>query len=473
MKRALLFRFISVLFLALAISSLIAYYFIGHQMLDENITNMLNTIHVIDYSIDYEQDIQEQVSRLHEQTLVDKTRITITDMDGTVCSDTDVTEPQKLQNHLEREEIQEALHNEEQYGYATRRSETFDEDMLYVAAISHGGNHIIRLAVPYTSILDYLASIFPFLFVGVGVSFVIALVLTFRFIGTITRPLQEISEEMSKVSGEQLDFAFKHYKYEELNVISDTTTELAEEIHAHMSQLEFERKVRQEFFANASHELKTPITSIKGYVELLNQGFVKDRETEKDFMVRIRRETDNMTNLINDILMISRLETKEAEVTYSMVRISPLITEIFESLEPIATEYEVTLHRECEPLIIEASTKQLRELVMNLVINGIKYNHPGGNVWVDVRRLSENMIITVKDDGMGISEEDQERVFERFYRVDKGRSKKMGGTGLGLSIVKHIVEYYEGSMELTSKLGEGSTFVMKIPLERDIPEETL
>jgi len=470
MKRALLFRFISVLVVALAISSLIAYYFIGNQMLDENINNMLNTIHVVDYFIDYDGNIQDQLTKIHQRTLGDKTRITIINMEGTVCADTDATEPEKLQNHLEREEIQEALHNESGYGHATRRSETLDEDMLYVAALSSTGAYLIRMAVPYTGILDYLMSIFPFLLIGVGVAFVISFILTFRFIGTITRPLQEISEEMSKVSSDQLDFEFKHYKYEELNIISDTTTQLTEEIRDHVSQLEFEKKVRQEFFSNASHELKTPITSIKGYAELLNQGFVKDKETEKDFMARILKETDNMTNLINDILMISRLETKEAEVTYSMVRMSPLVTEIFESLEPIAADYEVTLHQECEPLIIEASTKQLRELVVNLISNGIKYNQPGGNVWVDVRKLSENMVVTVKDDGMGISDEDQERVFERFYRVDKGRSKKMGGTGLGLSIVKHIVEYYGGSMELTSKLGEGSTFTVRIPLERDIPD---
>ncbi|MDD2970711.1 MAG: ATP-binding protein [Lachnospiraceae bacterium] len=470
MKRALLFRFIEVLIVALAISSCIAYYFIGNQMLDENLSNMMNTIHVVDYSIDYQQDIQGQLEQIHERTLQDRNRITIIDLEGNVCADTDAYEVEKLQNHLEREEIQKALNSQEHYGYATRFSETLNEDMLYLAALSISGQYLIRMSVPYTGILDYLKSIFPFLLVGVGVAFVISMVLTFRFIGTITKPLQEISDEMSKVSGDEMDFQFKHYKYDELNVISDTTTQLTEEIRDHVNQLEFEKKIRQEFFSNASHELKTPITSIKGYAELLNQGFVKDDETKNDFMARILKETDNMTNLINDILMISRLETKEAEVTYSMVRMSPLITEIFESLEPIAAEYEVKLHQECEPLIIEASTKQLRELIVNLTSNGIKYNHPGGNVWVDVRKLSENMVVTVRDDGMGISDENQERVFERFYRVDKGRSKKMGGTGLGLSIVKHIVEYYGGSMNLISKVGEGSTFTVSIPLEREIPD---
>ncbi len=469
MRRALLFRFTSVLLLALGISSIIAYYFIGNRMLESNISNMLNTLHVVDHSFNYEGDLQEELSELQDGSLDKNTRITIIDKTGTVLADTEVADIEKLQNHIGRDEVQKALRSE--YGYATRYSETLQKNMLYVAAVSETGAYIIRMAVPYTGIMDYMLRIFPFLLIGVVIAFLISIVLTYRFTNTITRPLQEISEEMAKANGEELDFSFKHYKYEELNIISDTTTKLVREIREHVNQVEFEKKIRQEFFSNASHELKTPITSVKGYTELLDQGFVKDEETKKDFIARILKETDNMTNLINDILMISRLETKEAEVTFSMVRMSPLVTEIFESLEPIAVEYKVTLHQECEPIIIEASTKQLRELVMNLVSNGIKYNHVGGNVWVDIRKLSENMVITVKDDGMGISEEDSERVFERFYRVDKGRSKKMGGTGLGLSIVKHIVEFYGGSMSLKSKLGEGSLFTVTIPLQRDIVEK--
>ena len=204
-----------------------------------------------------------------------------------------------------------------------------------------------------------------------------------------------------------VDFSFRHYKYEELNIISDTTLKLTAEIRDYFKKNEFEKNIRQEFFSNASHELKTPITSIRGYAELLDQGFVKDEETKKDFITRILRETENMTGLINDILMISRLETKDAQVSFSRVRISPLVNEIFESLEPIAAEYGVKLHQECEPIIIEASMKQLRELIMNLVSNGIKYNRPGGDVWVSVSKKAENMELVVKDNGMGISKDDK------------------------------------------------------------------
>ena len=172
-----------------------------------------------------------------------------------------------------------------------------------------------------------------------------------------------------------------------------------------------------------------------------------------------------MTNLINDILMISRLETKEAEVVISDVRICPLVMEVCNSLEPLAKQCNVTVEVNCKPLVMKANDQQLRELFSNLINNAIKYNKVGGKVFVTVSTEANQVIIIVKDTGVGIPEESKQRVFERFYRVDKGRSKKMGGTGLGLSIVKHVVNYYNGSIELESKLNEGSKFTVRLPKE--------
>lgn len=466
MKRAVLLRFVVILLLALMVSGAFSYYFIGGNMLSHDMSSMLNTIHAVDYALDYSGNLQEQVEELHSAAMDETSRITVIASDGTVAADSEVERPDMMENHLERDEVKEAFSTGT--GSDTRSSESLGESMLYVAARSDNGNYVVRLAVPYTNMLDYLISIFPVLLLGSGIAFVISVIIAIRFSDTITTPLNEISAEMEKVRGEEPNFTFRHYKYKELNVISETTLKMAAEIRAHMDQLEKEKKIRQEFFSNASHELKTPITSVHGYAELLDQGFIQDEATKKDFYARILRETDNMTNLINDILMISRLETKEAEVTFSTVRMGPLMTEIFESVEPIAADYQVMLHKECSPVSIEASAKQMRELIMNLVSNGIKYNHPGGNVWVEIWSENGKLYIQVKDDGCGISEEDQERIFERFYRVDKGRSKKMGGTGLGLSIVKHIVEYYGGSIRLESSPGRGSCFTVEIPFQKRV-----
>lgn len=465
MRKALLYRFTGVLALALTISSILTYYFVGHQLLRNTIDNLMSTIHVVDYSLNYEKDLQEQLKRLHRISFDERTRITILDKRGTVIADTNTEQPGTLENHLQRAEIQSALQSGK--GYSTRFSSTLEINMLYVAEMAESGQYIIRISTPYRGILDYMQIVFPMLILGMGAALLVSVYVTIRFTDTITKPLQKIAEKMQKIHGNELEYEKQSYRYEELNVISDTTEKLTKDLRAYIDKLEFEKKVRQKFFSNASHELKTPITSIKGYAELLEAGFVQDEATKKDFLVRILRETENMTELINDILMISRLETKEAEVTFSTVRMAPLLKEIFESLEPLALEYQVTLHSECDPVSIEASNKQLRELIVNLVSNGIKYNHPGGNVWVEIKKQGRNLSIKVKDDGMGIPKEHKKRVFERFYRVDKGRSKKMGGTGLGLSIVKHIVEFYEGSLELSSKVSQGSTFTVRLPMERN------
>ena len=469
MKRAVLLRFVVILLLALAVSGSFSYYFIGRNMLEHDKISMLNTIRAVDYALDYHADLQEQVERLQSSAMDENSRITVIASDGTVVADSEIDRPDVMENHLEREEVREAF--AEGTGSDTRSSESLGESMLYVAARSACGDYVVRMAIPYTNLIDYMITIFPVLLLGTGIAFAVSVVIAIRFSDTITTPLSEICAEMGKVRGTQQDFSFKKYKYRELNVISETTMKMAAEIRAHMERLEREKGIRQEFFSNASHELKTPITSVRGYAELLDQGFIRDEATKKDFYARILRETDNMTNLINDILMISRLEAKEAEVTFSDVRIGPLLAEVFESMEPIAADAQVMLHKECSPVSIEASARQLRELVMNLVSNGIKYNHPGGNVWVEAWPESGRLFIQVKDDGCGISRADQERIFERFYRVDKGRSKKIGGTGLGLSIVKHIVEYYGGSIRLESEPGKGSCFTVELPFQKRIPKE--
>ena len=212
--------------------------------------------------------------------------------------------------------------------------------------------------------------------------------------------------------------------------------------------------------------MKTPITSIHGYAELLESGMVQDEAMKQDFVKRIKKEAENMTGLINDILMISRLEAKDAEVVLSDVRISVLLEEILDSLKPLAASSQVFVHSDCQPLCIKANLQQMKELLSNLISNAIKYNRPGGQVWINVRETDKAMTIKVKDNGVGIPEDSLEHIFERFYRVDKGRSRKQGGTGLGLSIVKHIVQFYHGSIDVTSELDKGTEFFVKIPIRQ-------
>ena len=419
MRKAVMGKFVLVLLAALCINSVIFYISASHLLMQTTAQSLIYTLRSIDNLLDYGQSDQEllkQTENLEDFTEADESRLTLIRGDGTVAADSDA-EAGEMDNHLEREEVSRALASGE--GYATRWSETLGQEMLYAACRSQHSDMVLRLAVPYYGMSEFLPMLFP----AVIISFLIALGISFifsqRFASSITRPLQEISREMLKVRGDYGDLHFQKYKYSEINVIADTTMKMSRNVKEYLSQIEKEKQIRQEFFSNASHELKTPITSIQGYAELLESGMIQDENMKLDFARRIKKEAENMTGLINDILMISRLEAKDAEVVFSSVRISVLLDDILDSLKPLAAQCQVFLHADCQPITIEANPQQMKELLNNLITNAVKYNRPGGQVWVQIREQGDAMVVRVKDNGMGIPADSLDRIFERFYRVDK------------------------------------------------------
>jgi two-component system phosphate regulon sensor histidine kinase PhoR len=463
MKRAIFQRFILILSLALLLSGSIFGAVISNIILDKTVKNMLFTVRIAEQGLDYTGDLKIQVDLWKKVEDNEATRFTVIDLMGKVIADSDVKDSSVMENHINREEVKAVL--ESGTGYAIRKSETLNLSMLYVATIASNGNYILRMAVPFSGLRQYVGLLIPAILISIGVTLIVSMILANRFARSVTKPLHEIAEEMQKLKEEKPDFHFKHYQYDEMNVIADTTLKMSQAVNESMKRIEFEKMIRQEFFSNASHELKTPLTSIRGYAELLENDMATNEKMKKEFLTRIKKEAANMTNLINDILMISRLETKEAEVLLSEVRICPIVKDVCNSLEPLAKEYQVTVKMNCRPLIITANTQQIRELFGNLIVNAIKYNKPGGEVNVTVTTETKEVIIVVEDTGVGIPEDAKQRIFERFYRVDKGRSKKVGGTGLGLSIVKHIVNFYEGSIEVESKIMEGTKFTVRLPIQ--------
>lgn len=223
-------------------------------------------------------------------------------------------------------------------------------------------------------------------------------------------------------------------------------------------------KMRQEFFSNVSHELKTPITAIKGYSELLQTGMINNSEVKKKSLDKILKEADHMSQLIDDILMISRLENKDIEVVNHPLTLKPIVEEIVESLKVEMENKNIEYSESLENVTFYANHQFIYHLMNNLLTNAVKYNKPNGQIRVVSYSNKTDLVIEVSDTGKGISLIDQGRVFERFYRCDHGRDKETGGTGLGLSIVKHIVQYYQGYIDLKSELDKGTTFKIILPI---------
>ena len=231
-----------------------------------------------------------------------------------------------------------------------------------------------------------------------------------------------------------------------------------------VTELKKAEGIRSEFTANVSHELKTPLTSIKGFTDMLASGMVASPEDQKRFITMIGVEVDRLIDLINDILKLSELESVAIDQCEERSDANAVAQSAVELLSPSAKQAEVRLTLTGEEAVVAVPEGRLKELLLNLISNGIKYTESGGSVAVQVQARDGKAVLTVTDTGIGIPEEAQVRVFERFYRVDRGRARKDGGTGLGLAIVKHITQLYGGAVKLESQVGKGSTFTVVLPL---------
>lgn len=223
-------------------------------------------------------------------------------------------------------------------------------------------------------------------------------------------------------------------------------------------------QMRREFTANVSHELKTPLTSISGFAEIIQDGYVKPEDTKK-FAGRIFKEAQRLITLVNDVIKISQLDEGKIQFEKETVDLYEETREIFKHLEPKAEEAGVHMYLYGPHIKVNTVKTILEEILTNLCDNGVKYNKPGGSLTVTLSQDGEATQVVVEDTGIGIAQEDKNRIFERFYRVDKSHSKAIGGTGLGLSIVKHGSLFLGAKMKVESSLGEGSRFILTLPVD--------
>lgn len=374
---------------------------------------------------------------------VEELRITLINEDGTVSFDSNADIGQ-MNNHGDRPEIRNALENGE--AEIVRRSDTLDKNTYYYAIRLDDGR-VLRVAKEAGSVWSFFLPLIPILFFMGAALFLICLALAHFLTKSIIAPIEDMAIHMDD---EKYEIAYK-----EMKPFLDT-------IQKQHSDIVKSSQMRQEFTANVSHELKTPLTAISGYSELIESGIATKEDTVR-FSAEIHKSSNRLLMLINDILRLSELDSSEDVLVTETVDLYELAEKCVDMMQVNAEKHHVTLTLAGESCIVQANREMIEEVMYNLCSNAVRYNVPDGSVVVHVGMEGNQAVLTVEDTGIGIPEEDQKRIFERFYRVDKSRSKSTGGTGLGLAIVKHVAAKHGAEIGLWSKTGVGTRMRIVFP----------
>ena len=377
---------------------------------------------------------------------VDDLRITMIKKDGKVFYDS-FADIKKMENHANRQEVRQALKHGN--GKAIRTSDTLDKNTFYYAIRLDEGN-ILRVAKESRSIWSVFIKVTPAILILIFVILAISKMLSDVLTKSLLLPIEQMSEN--------LDHLEDITTYKELMPFINTIQEQHKNILMNA-------KMRQEFTANVSHELKTPLTAISGYSELIQNGMTNEEETIR-FAGEIHKSAKRLLTLINDTIRLSQLDTSEQKVIYEAIDLYKIAEDCVNMLKFSAENHGITISIHGTNAYLEGNKEMLEEVVYNLCDNAIRYNNEGGKVDVTVKPVKGKIYLCVEDNGIGISKEHQERIFERFYRVDKSRSKSTGGTGLGLAIVKHIIQQHGAHMELTSEKGKGTKIEIEFSKSR-------
>lgn len=395
-----------------------------------------------------------------EEQFAGLTRYTLIASDGQVLYDS-AADPAAMENHADRPEVREAGEN----GQATimRFSDTLGTDTVY-AAVKLDDGSIVRLSETRHSLLAFLGDMLVPLLVAVVVAAVLVLVLSKALTSRIMKPI------------DALNFAdpLENEIYEEMDPLLIRIDEQQRRLLLQNRELAEAENMRRDFSSNVSHEMKTPLQVISGYAELMKNDMVQPDDRQK-FAALIYEEAQAMRSLINDVLTLSRLDESAFGDDPVLIDLHAVAGRVAGRLASFAAEQGVEVRIEGASAHIAGSETLAEEMLYNLIENGIRYNHEGGSVVMRVGRESEPCVlhegegpvdcvcVRVSDTGPGIPEELRDKVFERFFRVDKSRSKETGGTGLGLAIVKHAVLYHHGVIEVEGAEGDGTTFVLRFP----------
>lgn len=396
------------------------------------------------------QDVEKNL----EKENIDNLRITVINGDGTVRFDTNA-DIGEMDNHSYRPEVIEAMEKGE--GEAIRKSKTLDTNTFYYA-VRMDDKSIIRVSKETSSMYSVFVDSFPIIGAITAALFLFCIILSHFLTKSLIMPIEKMSRDINHVS--------EISTYKELIPFMHT-------IQLQHENIMKNAKMRQEFTANVSHELKTPLTSISGYSELIENGMATNEDVIR-FAREIHRNSNRLLMLINDIIRLSELDTADIDVPFERMNLYDMASTCVEMLKMNAEKHKVSIRVKGQEAYILGNRQMIDEMIYNLCDNAIRYNNENGSVVVtimEIRRfdsdkgiMENEVVLTVKDTGIGIPKKYQERIFERFYRVDKSRSKLTGGTGLGLAIVKHIVAGHKSArIELESDTGKGTEIKVIFP----------
>ena len=419
----------------------IAYIFLTGIMYRQTVTTVEEEIHrEADYiSKAVQISGTEYLNQMDEVRA--NTRITWISAEGTVLYDSTEDE-HTFENHKNRPEVKKAFAKGE--GEDIRKSDTIGEEMCYYAEKMPDGT-VLRVSRTMNSAMKSAFHILPFMIFLALIMIVTAWLLSKWQIERLIRPINTLD----------LENPLEQEMYPELQP-------LLERIEQSNKEKEAMAAMRREFSANVSHELKTPLTSISGYAEIMKDGLVRPEDMQH-FSEKIYQEASRLITLVEDIIKLSRLDEGRVELEKEEVDLYELSREIISRLAPQAAKNQVRLELTGESVKYTGIRQILDEMIYNITENAIKYNNPGGKVSVWAGNTLQGKKVVVTDDGICIPEDQIDRIFERFYRVDKSHSKERGGTGLGLSIVKHGVMLHHGEVHVESKLGEGTRIELVFP----------
>lgn len=551
MRKKIFYSLFFLTFTALILAASLFLWVTYRQVSQENINGLKNQAHLM---IALYCDGQLNFERLKESSILD--RVTVLSPEGNVLFDNYV-DAETMENHLQREEVQQALHNKE--GYAVRMSDTLGKEVIYYAVLMPDGD-VLRFArvndtvlMRFASVSHYVLGILLILIAG---AFFAARSITARVIKPLEkidldRPLTgppltypELQPLLERIVTQQrkLEKEMRRYKNkkQELKAVTNNmdegllfldnsgeivsinksavrffasekqeligknllTLSLGKEIEKLFAKIDTagkgslllsrgssyyqlngskigdkgmvllimdvtektaSEKLRREFSANVSHELKTPLQSVLGYSEIMLNGLVKEDDRPR-FLRKIYDEAKNLLQLIDDIIKLSRLEEQQQDMLEKF-NLRKVLEQAVQRMADKASKNKITVNLECgaAEYLMQGIPSMLEEVFANLLDNAIKYNRPGGSVTMKVIEKENKWVISVADTGIGIAPEEKDRIFERFYRIDKSRHKAVEGTGLGLSIVKHGIIFHKGTIKVLSAQGKGTEFVIKLP----------